>query len=155
MAEPIALLVFELAGGRYALRMDQVREVVAAVFITPLPSAPPVVEGVVDVRGATVPVYDLRYRFRLPAVRLHPAERMVVAWSGERQVAFRCDAVEWLETVPTESVEEPDRLTSGNGLIIGVARLEDGIVLIHDLPAFLDDAERQALDAALADAAAG
>jgi purine-binding chemotaxis protein CheW len=147
MADRIELLVFELGAARYALAIETVREVVSAVFITPLPSAPPVVEGIIDVRGATVPVYDLRARFGLPPVPLDPAERMIIAWTGERQVAFRCDTTEWIASVAT--VEKPDRLTRSGGHVAGIARLTDGIVLIHDLPRFLDDAERRALDTAL------
>jgi purine-binding chemotaxis protein CheW len=149
-AELLELLVFELGAARYALPVACVREVVAAVLISPLPSAPPVVEGIIDVRGVTVPVYDLRLRFGMTPVALTPAERMILAWTGERLVAFRCDRTEWIEGTGVRAVEEPDRLTRGGGRIAGVARLEDGIVLIQDLPAFLDAAEQRTLADALA-----
>ena len=59
----LAILAFELGSGLYALPMADVDELVRAVTVVPLPKAPAVVEGVVDVRGRVVPVFDLRARF--------------------------------------------------------------------------------------------
>lgn len=144
----IELLVFELAGVRYALDLSCVREVVRAVLITPLPEAPSVVEGVIDVRGEIVPVYDMRLRFGHPPRTLHPDDRLIVAWTGERLVALRCDRTDWIEEVQSSAVEAPQFGRSGR--IAGVAKLPDGVVLIHDLAGFLEEAEKLALDEALA-----
>lgn len=149
-AAGIELLVFELAGVRYGIDLASVREVARAVLITPLPDAPPVVEGVIDARGTLVPVYDLRLRFGMPPRALHPDERMVLAWTGERLAAFRCDAAGTTAQVETTRVDGSDAVVHGGRQISGVARLPDGLVLIHDLARFLDDAERLTLDDALA-----
>jgi purine-binding chemotaxis protein CheW len=144
------LLVFELAGIRLALELACVREVVRAVFITPLPGAPLVVEGVISVRGDVVPVYDLRARFGLPARRLHPDEVIVIAWTGTRRAGIRCERTEWLTAASRDSLEPaPEFRDASNTLITGVARTDDGLILIHDLRAFLDSAESDALEHAL------
>ncbi|HEX2166149.1 MAG TPA: chemotaxis protein CheW [Longimicrobiales bacterium] len=147
--QDLELLVFELAGVRYALQLSAVREVVRAVLIAPLPDAPPVIEGIVDIRGELVPVYDLRLRFGLPPRALHPDERLVVAWTGSRLVSFRCERTEWVEHVALTRVEEGDVLPGSGRHIAGVARLDDGLVLIQQLEAFLDAAEAESLDEAL------
>jgi purine-binding chemotaxis protein CheW len=148
--EAVDLLVFELDDARYALRLDTVREVARAVLITPLPDAPPVVEGVIDVRGSLVPVYDLRTRFGLPPRPLHPDDRLVIAWTGERVVAIRCDRTGWIERAVPRRLEPASRTAASDDVIAGAAQLADGIVLIHDLATFLDDAARLTLDGALA-----
>lgn len=145
------LLVFELAGVRFGLELTSVREIVRAVLVTPLPGTPAVIEGIIDVRGTVVPVYDLRARFGLPSKPLHPSEHLVVAWTGERVVAMRCDRADWLEHVEASRIETGDPVTRGGARIEGVARVRDEIVLIHDLRTFLDDAERADLEEALAD----
>jgi purine-binding chemotaxis protein CheW len=145
----IELLVFELAGVRYALHLACVREVVRAVLITPLPEAPAVIEGVIDVRGSLVPVYDLRLRFGHAPRRLDAGDRIIIAWTGARTVAVRCERTEWLEAVAPDDVEQPGFMQGGRR-ISGVARLPDGVVLIHDLRLFLEDAENAALEGALA-----
>lgn len=145
----LELLVFELAGVRYALELPSVREVVHAVLISPLPEAPVVIEGIIDVRGEVVPVYDLRVRFGLPARALDPGERLVVAWTGSRRVAFRCERTEWVEGVSPSLVDSPNVLGSAGRHIAGVVHLPDGLVMIQNLDEFLDAAETVALDAAL------
>jgi purine-binding chemotaxis protein CheW len=147
--EAADLLVFELDDARYALHLECVREVVRAVLITPLPGSPAVVEGVIDVRGATVPVYDLRTRFGLPPRPLHPDERLVIAWTGERLVAIRCDRTDWIAHAVPQRLDPDLRLLADDSAIAGTARLPDGIVLIHDLATFLDDAARVTLEEAL------
>ena len=48
----------------------EVQQVVRAVTIAPLPRAPAIVEGVINLRGALIPVLDIRARFDLPAKKL-------------------------------------------------------------------------------------
>jgi purine-binding chemotaxis protein CheW len=144
------LLVFELAGVRFGLELGSVREVVRAVLVTPLPGAPPVVEGIIDVRGSIVAVYDLRARFGLVPKPLHPDEQLVIAWTGEQLAAVRCERAEWIERADAAAIESGAPVDRGGSRILGVARLSHGLVLIHDLQTFLDDAERADLDDALA-----
>lgn len=151
----IELLVFELEGVRYGVGLDAAREVLRAVLITPLPGAPSVVEGIIDVRGTVVPVYDLRARFGLPPRRLHPDDRLVMVWTGDRLTALRCERTEWITAVPAAAVDGSAVVTRGGRRIVGAAKLADGMVLITDLAAFLDDAERDTLGRALAAAQPG
>lgn len=148
-AAPVELLVFELAGLRYAVPLPEVREVVRAVLITPLAGAPAVVEGLVDVRGELAVVYDLRLRFGHAPVPLHPDEMMVVVWTGDRLAAFRCGRVEHTLALPAEDIAGADLVSHVGAHVSGVARLADGPVVIHDLAAFLEQAERAELEDAL------
>jgi purine-binding chemotaxis protein CheW len=147
--EAADLLILELDGARYGVELDGVREVLRAVLVTPLPGAPPVIEGIIDVRGDIVPVYDLRARFGMPPRPLHPDHRLVLAWTGERLVALRCDRSEEIERMAAGQLTRASSLPEADGRIAGAARLRDGLVLIHDVAAFLDEAERVTLDAAL------
>jgi purine-binding chemotaxis protein CheW len=148
-ASPVQLLVFEIGNVRYALELRCVREIVRAVLIVPLPDAPDVVEGVIRARGEIVPVYDLRLRFGHPPRPLHPDERLVIAWTGERLVAFRCDHADRIEEVDPSAIDAPPPMLQGGRHIAGVAALPEGLALIHDLQTFLEAAERETLDTAL------
>src|SRR5437764_218583 len=68
------ILVFEVDGRRYGLPASEVRELLRAVAIVPLPLAGPAVEGVVNLRGRVVPVFDLRVRLGLPARAVVPSD---------------------------------------------------------------------------------
>lgn len=146
----VELLVFEIGDGRFGIDLGTVQEVVRAVLISPLPGGPPVVEGVIDVRGRIVPVYDLRARFAANPRALHADDLFVLARAGDRLVAVHCERVEWLVTVPPGTVQQAGGVRLGDRSVAGAASLEDGIILITDLATFLDDAECATLDAALA-----
>lgn len=55
----VTLGCFEVEGHTYAIDVSQVREIVRWQPVTPLPNAPELIEGVIDLRGAVVPVVDL------------------------------------------------------------------------------------------------
>lgn len=147
------VLVFEVAGQRYGLPTADVRELVRAVTITPLPNAPAVIEGVVNVRGRVLPVLDIRARFRLPAKSLDPSDHFIVASAGPRGVILRVDRATHLALVDEASVQSPQTLGPSATYVAGVAKLDGGLVLIHDLTTFLSDAEANCLDKALSEPA--
>jgi purine-binding chemotaxis protein CheW len=146
-------LVFELAAERYALPIGDVVEVLRAVAIRALPQAPAIVEGIFDLRGELVPVLDMRARFRLTPKPLDPGEHLIVAQAGSRRVALRADQALALERLRAVAPEQAGNLPRGVGYVAGVASTADGMVLIHDLRAFLDQAETLELDRALQAAA--
>jgi purine-binding chemotaxis protein CheW len=55
----VTLACFEVSGSAYALDVASVREVVRWQAVTPLPRAPTLIQGVVDLRGTVIPVVDL------------------------------------------------------------------------------------------------
>jgi purine-binding chemotaxis protein CheW len=56
---PVNLACFEIKGQIYAIEVEYVREIVRVLEITPLPNAPSLIEGVIDLRGTVIPVMDL------------------------------------------------------------------------------------------------
>jgi purine-binding chemotaxis protein CheW len=142
-------LIFELAAERYALPIADVALVLRAVAIRSLPSAPAIVEGVIDLRGELVPVLDMRSRFRLPRKPLDPGQHMIVAQAGTRRVVLRVDQALALERLDAVAIEDAGNLPRGLGHVAGVASTAAGMVLIHDLRAFLNEAEALELDDAL------
>jgi purine-binding chemotaxis protein CheW len=143
------ILFFEVGGQKYGLPTADVLELVRAVSITPLPNSPEIIEGVVDVRGRVLPVLDIRARFRLPARRLDPSEHFIVAEAGTRRVILRVDRATHLAMVDAAEVQAPESLGPNAEYVAGVIRLDDGMVLIHDLATFLSAAESASIDEAL------
>jgi len=143
------IVAFEVAGQRYGLPTEIVREIVRAVSIHPLPRAPAIIEGVIDVRGTVVPVLDLRSRFRLPPRPVHPNDYLIVARAGPRTVALRADRASGPLSLDPIEVSDPKDASPKAELVSGIARHRDGIIFIHDLHAFLTEAEAETLDLSL------
>lgn len=144
------ILVFVLSGERYGLMLADVREVVRAVRLTPLPDAPILVEGIFDLRGELVPVLDLRRRLGLPAKEIEVSDHLIVAEVGSRTVALRADLADSLYEVEMHVWDGVGDPGSERELTAGLARLSDGLVVIHDLERFLSAPEAEALLGALA-----
>ncbi|MEO5509264.1 MAG: chemotaxis protein CheW [Longimicrobiales bacterium] len=143
-------LVIHVDGDQYGLPLEQVREVIRAVWITPLPHAPAVVMGVIDVRGHYVPVFDMRRRFGRISPEIDPSERLVIAWTGERQIALRADTVAFsFVDVGAGALEQVQDVIRRDSFITGLAHTTDGLLLIQDLHAFLTESESAELEDAL------
>lgn len=146
------ILAFEVAGHDYGVPLADVERLWRAVAVVPLPKAPAIIEGVINVQGNVVPVFDIRTRFRLPAKSPQPSDHLVVARAGSRRVALRVDRVQDVIAVDGDNIEDPADSVPHSEYVSGIAKLPEGLLLIHDLMAFLSEAEGAALDAALASA---
>jgi len=72
-----------------------------------------------------------------------------LARAGEQKVALRVDRAADVIQVPPDAIDGIHRIASNEGFFAGVARLVDGLVLIHDLSRFLSNAETTALESAM------
>ncbi len=143
------ILIFELAEQRCAFALCEVRELLRAVTITPLPHAPDIVEGIVNVRGTVVPVLDLRARLRLPPKPVEPTDCLILAHVGERVVAIRADRAIGFARLEPEDIDTAIGKVPGVEYVAGAAKLPDALVVIHDLRDLLSRSEASALDGAL------
>jgi purine-binding chemotaxis protein CheW len=144
------LLIFTLDEQSYALRLAAVERVVRAAAITPLPQAPQIVLGVLDLQGQVIPVIDLRRRFGLPTRDLRTSDQFVVARAGELTVALVVDGTRDVLDAGAEVMVAPDQvLSAGLDFLEGVTRTADGLVLIHDLASLLFPEEQTLLARAL------
>jgi len=71
-------LRFTSGGQHCAVRIDVVREILEVAQMTPLPLVPEFVRGVMNLRGAVVPVFDLGARLGLPPIQIARRSCIVV-----------------------------------------------------------------------------
>jgi len=143
------LLVFTLDEQQYALRLEAVERVVRAAAITPLPKAPDIILGILDIRGEVVPVINVRKRFRQPELEIRPSDQFIIARARSLTVALLVDAAESVVAEPEPGQTATDDFLTGMEYVAGVTRTAAGLVLIHDLDTFLSLGEEQLLLEAL------
>jgi purine-binding chemotaxis protein CheW len=151
-AEPTALnqiVVFALDEQRYALPLSAVERVVRAVEVTPLPKAPEIILGVINVQGQILPVVNMRRRFRLPARAMGADDWLILARTSRRRVALIADSVAGVQTPADREMVNVEQTLPFADYVQGVAKTPDGLILIHDLDRFLSLDEEQELGAAL------
>jgi purine-binding chemotaxis protein CheW len=143
------LLVFRLDGQRYALALGSVERVIQVVELTPLPGAPAIVAGAIDVEGRILPVFCLRRRLQQPSREIIPSDQLLIARIRERTVALLIDEAQGVIECEASAVVDPSGIVPGLEQFQGLVQLADGLVLIHDLPKFLSADEVLALDCAM------
>jgi len=146
---PTRLVVFTLDGQRYALYLSSVERVVRTVLMTTLPGTPPIVLGVINEHGRIVPVIDVRKRFGLSSRETTLSDSLILAHTPRRIVALLADSVNGLLGVSQQNIETTTAILPNVPYLNGVMKLDDGLVLIHDLASFLSLDEEQVLDAAM------
>jgi len=149
MNKSIQLVVFTLDEQRYALHLHVVRRVVRAVEITLLPKAPDIVLGVINMRGEIIPVVNMRKRFHLPEQEMDLSNQFIVSSTSRRSVALLVDMVGDVIEHPHQEIITPEKILPDMEYLEGVLKLEDGLILIHDLDTFLSLKENDALEHAL------
>jgi purine-binding chemotaxis protein CheW len=150
----VQLVTFQVGGEEFGLDVFAVHEILRWQAVTPVPRAPAFVEGVLDVRGAVVPVVDLRRRFEVPDVAYTDETRIVlVDFSGER-LGLVVDSVTEVLRAPETSVSAPPAYIRGLAaeFMRGIVRHEGRLIILMDLDRILTSEERIALGDALAPA---
>lgn len=111
-AEPRQYLVFSLCGETFALAIQGVKEIIEYGQLTEVPMMPKLVRGVINLRGAVVPVIDLAVRFGRPATVVARRTCIVIVEikgeDGEKQViGVIVDAVNEVLEISPQEIEPP------------------------------------------------
>jgi len=129
------LVSFRIDGLPLALPLEQVQEVVGMPAITPLPTVDRRLLGVIDLRGVTCPVIDLRRLLGLAAVPIAPDQHLLMLHANDRVVGVAADRV---EGVDVGEVEALPMQPATDGVIQGLARVNGDLRLVLDAGRLLD-----------------
>jgi purine-binding chemotaxis protein CheW len=140
------LATFFLEGEEYGVDVRQVQEIRRVGEITAVPRAPEFVRGVINLRGRILPVLDLKRKLGLGEVAPGRAARIVVVRVRDRLLGLLVDGASQVLKVPVSRVEPaPDEVTErGGDYIRGVAKLDDRLIILIDLPRALGRELREA-----------
>jgi purine-binding chemotaxis protein CheW len=147
------LIVLNLAEEHYGVDIGAVESIVELPPITAAPHAPGFIEGVANLRGALLPVVDLRKRFGLPVKETSGETRVVVVEMDGVQVGMVVDAVMEVLRAPEEAIEPPPAIVltvdgdwgSGNAFITGIAKVGERLIILLDLNQVLSPEEQASL----------
>lgn len=143
------LTVFILDNQRFALPLPTVERVIRMVEIAPLPKAPEIVIGVVNLQGRVIPVVDIRRRFNLPEREISISDQIVISRTSRRPVGIVVDEVTGIIECHKEEIITADNILPGIDYVEGVAKLKDGMILIHNIDRFLSLEEERTLGDAI------
>lgn len=141
------MVVFELEKELYGVDIHQVQEIIRVPSITHVPRTPDFVEGVINLRGSVIPILDLRKRFGFGPGGDDEDKRIVVVEMADKTLGVIVDAVTEVLLVDEASVEPPSPyiVSVDSQYIVGVARLEEQLIIVLDLNQVLSMGEMDEL----------
>jgi len=136
-------ILFSLAGTTYAVRSGEVQQMDMVEQITPVPNAPPSVEGVVFIRGQVIPAINLRVRFGFPKVSYDLRTRLIVVRTGGRIVGLIVDTAREFVLIPVTAIQPPpEGISNLSGrYLAGIAAVGDRPVLILNIDEVINPAD--------------
>ena len=151
------LVVFELNSEAYGVDVAQIQSIIPMQRIVSVPGTSTFIEGVVNLRGAVIPVVDLRNRFGLSRPTNGHKAVIVIAELNDLQVGLVVDKVTEVTKIPEEAIEPPSSLLTSSGVdnsfLRGIGKRkgsgeedeEEGLVILLDLARVFSMNEQQGL----------
>jgi purine-binding chemotaxis protein CheW len=144
----VELACFEVHGQQYGIDVQHIREIVRAQTVTPLPRAPGLIEGVIDLRGAIVPVIDAGRALGDRPSAAGPRARIAILELDGLVFGLRVDGAADVVAVAAGDVGEPPPLVShaGYDAVRAVVRRAGALpTLVLSLEHLLESVYRSAL----------
>ncbi len=127
-------LTLLLGDEEYGVPITLVREIVGVQTVVPVPNRPPMVDGVINLRGVVIPVINLRRAFGLaPGVPDEQNVIIVVDGGGTDRIGLAADRVKEVVTFADGEVEPPPKLAATGTLVAGIGKSQGRIRILLDL----------------------
>ncbi|PLX80993.1 MAG: chemotaxis protein CheW [Desulfuromonas sp.] len=133
------MLLFHAGPQRFALDARHCREIIKVPKIIRVPRLPSHFRGIINLRGEILAVTDLRPLFDLPNEEPGATARLVVVENAGRKTAILATAVDGLEPIATDAIEEVARGVGENKreFLSGKVVLPEGIMLVLNVGGLL------------------
>lgn len=141
-------LTFFLEKESYGIDIGNVIEIIGIQEITKLPDMPDFVKGIINLRGKTFPVVDLRLRFRIEPMEYGPRTCIIIVNIDDNQFGFIVDTVSEVMTIYEDSIDVPsaNRFSGKKKYISGIGKVNDKVIIIIDITKILSDDELAAME---------
>jgi purine-binding chemotaxis protein CheW len=132
----VTYCTFFVDGHYFGVQVDQVQEILLRQQMTRVALAPPVVAGLINLRGQIVTALDLRRRLGMPERAADASALNVVVRSDDGPVALLVDKTGDVLTLGHEHFEAPPETLRGElrTLLLGAYKLPGRLLLVLDLP---------------------
>ncbi len=151
-------LTFRLEQEIFGVSIDTVREVLDVVQVTRVPGAVDFLKGVINLRGAVVPVADIRIKFGMEATVKTESTCIIVvevnvsAEEGQISVGIMADQVMAVaEISPLDMKTHPEMGTGvPSRYLHGLGKLDERFFMVLDVDAIISDGVEEATTAPVA-----
>lgn len=136
-------LLFELHEYKFAFDVSKINRIARSVEITPLPNAPDIVLGVINVQGTIMPVIDIRKIFGFPEKKVNVDDFLIIGKVKELSIALIIDNVYEIIDIAEDKIIDKKNVLPGIPHVDGILKLEGDIIYINDLSKLLSLEEEE------------
>jgi len=143
LRQEIQLACFRVGPELYALDIMRIKEIIRPQKLTPIPKAPSFIEGVINLRGAVIPVADMRKRFDQPISEDNRKSRIVICSLAGRIIGLLVDEVTEVKRYGRKEIAPAPQFIKGPqaDYFLGVARRGDDLIMLINLEKVLSTEE--------------
>lgn len=133
-------LRFTLNSEEYAIAVCRIKEIIKYREVAEVPNTSPLVKGVISLRGAIIPVLDLRRYVGFIDSQPSPRARIMIIRRGKYLAGLPVDSVEGMSRLSSKEVNRvPGFLEKEQAeLFNGVLECRDRFIMIVNTDALLD-----------------
>lgn len=137
----IELVTFSVCSQIFCLKITEINEIRRWSPITVLPHAPTDVLGVMNLRGAVIPIYDLAACFSLGVTDQGGRSVVIVSSVNDKLVGLLVDSVSEIISISADEIQAtPDVASeSAKDSILGVIAFEDSMVRVVNLSSVISE----------------
>lgn len=130
--ETIQFLSFAVGEEQYCVDIMMVREIKGWAATTRLPNAPDYMRGVINLRGAIIPIFDLRARFEMGATEATEKHVIIILAVGDRLSGILVDAVSDILTVQSDDIKPAPamQLEIDDAYVSGLISVDERMVVL-------------------------
>ena len=145
--QEIQVACFRLGDDLYAADIMRIKEIIRPQKLTSLPKAPSFVEGVINLRGAVIPVVDIRSRFDLPKRPVDQSTRLLIVKVAGQLLGLVVDDVTEVITVPVKDIKPSPQVSASIDAeyLVGVCLVNDNMVMLLNLDRIISAREANEL----------
>jgi purine-binding chemotaxis protein CheW len=150
MEKDLQVVGFRIGNETYGVRIAAVREIVRVPEITAVPSAPAIIEGVINLRGKIIPVMDLRKRFGQVYTVSDKKNRILVVEIENKLVGLIVNAASEVLKIPPDDIEPPGSVFAEGeaGYVTGVGKLKGRLIIMLDIAKLMHQPDLRGLEQA-------
>lgn len=139
-------VIFNVGEFSFGVDILEIVEIIKPTKIVKLPSAPQYVEGIIDVRGTSVPVYNLAKRLEIESKA--ETQKIIIVELSKFQLGFLVDDVSEILKIEDDKIEKANESIKGirRKFIDSIARVGDDMIIILDLKSVLTMDEEEEIE---------
>lgn len=145
-------VIFKLNNESYGVDIMKVYGIERYQEILKVPNTPTYIEGVINLRGDVLPIYNLRKKFNLESKAIDDDTKIIITKANDMQIGFIVDSVSEIITINDEDVEETPAIIAGvdRKYIKSIAKVKGNMIILLDIDLILSDEELVAVKEAAA-----